>query len=1147
MIENSKSSLAALRLSILIVLPLTVIVLLALPACSLAAVTKIYSPSHSLTGGCAVSEADPVPDPGCPGGTHPPDGPFQEPVGVTTDSAGNVYVINAREPGQTVYPNAYIDIFDPTGLFLTSFFLPNAAEIAVDSGGRLYVYKELTGGVYFLQRLDPTVFDPEAGEIIYGDSPVTVWEGNGSQNGGLVVDPLNDHIYLRGGGQILEFAPPVGTSPNPLVAQFGTDALSEGNPGGPIAVDSTRRRLFAADWDETAWAKEKKLVTEIKVLDLEAPHEVIGRIDASESPAGKFLGSQRGLAMAVDESNGHLLTVDSFIKHLYEFDENFKYAGRVKQPTSEVNSGVNLAIDNSELSPSHGYVYAPSGLGSAGNLFAYEPKLEPKPPVVETTSVAGLAETEAVLRGKINPRQAETHWIFEYVTQEDFEVDGFTSAHVAGEGDLAVANEGISVSAPVSGLVPGTNYRFRLRAQNLCAPAGCEDVLEGSPFATFATDPQIGTCPNQALRVGASAVLPDCRAYELVSPADTGGLAPLGPLTGGGGTTFPTPPASSDGDSVTFSIQGGLIPGLDANGSFSGDAYRSRRTAAGWTTAALGPNGTQTTQSIPGGLSADHGYYAVETTPGEFGTLSPDGKRAAYVRFPDGTFHLAGEGALATQRSVYIMYISPGGSHILFTTNVLGTAPLQLEQAAPPNGTSALYDRTSDGTLHVVSLLPGEQTPGGGAIPEFEGISENGGAIAFRVGVSPIYLRIGNAKTLEAAPANAKFAGLSDDSRYLFYVLGGDLYRFDAESEETDRITDTGDVTPVVLGSQGSAAYFLSPSALPSELNADGAEPQPGAHNLYHWTGNLFRFVATVTPRDVEGRLTGVGPIDGLGLWATAISRDERELSLDRTRLSARTTPNGEVLVFESRSNLTEFDAGGMAEIFRYDATTASIDCLSCDPTLGKPAGDARLTSVGDGNEAFENPVGASSLVPNLAPDGRRAFFETDERLVVTDTDEVTDVYEWEAQGTGSCAAPGGCVFLISSGQSARPNRLVGVSESGDDVFIRTSDRLVAEDTDEAPSIYDVRVGGGFSPPKTAAGECLGEACQPAAVAPQDPTPGSSSYAGKGNVSEVRTTRPRCPKTKRNVRRAGRQRCVPRHAKQSKRAKRANAMRRAHR
>jgi hypothetical protein len=183
-------------------------------------------------------------------------------------------------------------------------------------------------------------------------------------------------------------------------------------------------------------------------------------------------------------------------------------------------------------------------------------------------------------------------------------------------------------------------------------------------------------------------------------------------------------------------------------------------------------------------------------------------------------------------------------------------------------------------------------------------------------------------------------------------------------------------------------------------------------------------------------------------------------------------------------------------------------------------------------------------MIPNLSPDGSRAFFETPERLVAADNDGLIDVYEWEAQGKGSCAEPDGCIFLISSGQSTRDNHIFGISKSGDDVFVLTADLLTPEDTDETPSVYDARVGGGFPSSAQSAGECLGEACQPAVTAPNDPTPNSSSYSGQGNVVS-RPPSSRCPAGKRKVRKAGKSRCAPAHKKRHK--NRANAKRRAHR
>jgi hypothetical protein len=138
-------------------------------------------------------------------------------------------------------------------------------------------------------------------------------------------------------------------------------------------------------------------------------------------------------------------------------------------------------------------------------------------------------------------------------------------------------------------------------------------------------------------------------------------------------------------------------------------------------------------------------------------------------------------------------------------------------------------------------------------------------------------------------------------------------------------------------------------------------------------------------------------------------------------------------------------------------------------------------------------------------------------------------VYEWEADGVGGCRVERGCVYLISSGRSAAASYLYAVNDSGADVFIETSDLLTGEDSEEAPSIYDARENGGFAPP-TVAGECLGEGCQPAAPTLIDATPASWTFTGRGSSSPPAKVKakPVCPKSKRLVKRNGKQRCVAR-------------------
>jgi hypothetical protein len=99
-------------------------------------------------------------------------------------------------------------------------------------------------------------------------------------------------------------------------------------------------------------------------------------------------------------------------------------------------------------------------------------------------------------------------------------------------------------------------------------------------FAIFSpATAQAEVCPNEAIRIQQHATqLPDCRAYELVSPVKKGGGDVMGDTT--------RVRSSADGDALQFSS---LVAFADPQGTTIGIDYIARRAAAGWNTHAITP------------------------------------------------------------------------------------------------------------------------------------------------------------------------------------------------------------------------------------------------------------------------------------------------------------------------------------------------------------------------------------------------------------------------------------------------------------------------------------------------------------------------------------------------------------------------------
>lgn len=422
-------------------------------------------------------------------------------------------------------------------------------------------------------------------------------------------------------------------------------------------------------------------------------------------------------------------------------------------------------------------------------------------------------------------------------------------------------------------------------------------------------------------------------------------------------------------------------------------------------------------------------------------------------------------------------------------------------------------------------------------------------------GAHQIYLREEagrtSAHTVAVSAGNAFFWGASSDGERAVYESGtlnsapGALYEWDAADEETNEIAPAA---KGVLGmsSDATKVYFASNEALTgSEENSAGQSAVEGQPNLYlHEAGEgggRLAFVARLSQADAtlipsSATYPGFTPLSGSPMFH-----------------AARVSPDGGTAVFVSTGRPTGYDntdaASGEAdlEVYRYEAATGTLACVSCNPTGARPHGRFFENTTSLKVEtwmAARIPAAENQnyFARALSSDGKRVFFESFDALSLRDTDGTADVYEWEAPGAGSCTPvdasyseqDGGCLYLVSSGRSPYDSQFLDADPTGENVFFRTGQSLVASDPGGFDA-YDARIGGGIVEP-AAAQPCEGDACQATPSAPSPPTPASSVFEGPGNVREGAARRPkRCPKGKRKVRRKGKVRCVKPHRKEHKR------------
>jgi hypothetical protein len=785
--------------------------------------------------------------------------------------------------------------------------------------------------------------------------------------------------------------------------------------------------------------------------------------------------------------------------------------------TPSVDLGMRSASDETEItgltldSTYHFRVVATNSEGS----------VESADQTFTTESVASISEiaigeiktTSAKLSAEVDDYKAPVTYHFEYGTTTGY---GSVTPSTA----LAGSENWLSVEATLTGLSQNTTYHLRL-------------VVEGGSETVKSSDITLTT---ESVTAGAL-TLPDERGYEKVSPNNNadGDVYQDNPLVlalQGGWTEQPFVVAE-DGEAVAYMGDPSEHGGGGAEGAANGNQYVARRLANGaWSATNVEPPiGNLNTSAIYTGFSPDLSvgfldWYGAsplaEGAPtGEFSVLYAKtfstGLYEPLVK--TGPPHRAagqfGAFGVLNHEGLSVAYAGSSAnlSHELFMANDT------LTSNAVDGGVEAnnLYD-SSEGATTLVNVLPNGSTEANATFggPSLEGPEHNEPMLAHDISADGSRIFWTDLKTHDlyvrehdtapqspvaggvcTVPADACTVLIAEEAQFwdatpagskVLYTKGGDLYEDDLEDGQTTDLAPNGNLDGVVASSENLAyVYFvanaaLAPGAAPVSCEQAADSINGTRCNLYAvHAGEPIRFVGALTQFDNHS-IPESSYASTDGDWQGSLGAREAEV-----------TPDGTHLLFTSQAHLTGYESASSLQVFMYDFVSGQLACLSC-----KPSGEA----VDSDGFAYLPVSRVGTVQPHwMSADGNRVFFDSASALVPQDINRHTDVYEWERDSSGSCTQSPGCIYMLSDGAAAEGSYLVGASASGDDVFITTRSKLVAEDENENIDLYDVRVGGGKS---LVAPQCTGAGCQGVPSAPPIfATPPSVTYNGVGNFEQA--------------------------------------------
>ncbi len=509
-----------------------------------------------------------------------------------------------------------------------------------------------------------------------------------------------------------------------------------------------------------------------------------------------------------------------------------------------------------------------------------------------------------------------------------------------------------------------STYRSHLGPAPTALAATCAFLIALGALSVLFAAPALAfePCPNEQLQVeNSSTELPDCRAYEQVSPVAKGGFAAYPQ----GGTPVQTSPS---GGAISY-LGFNAFPGALGNSALHA-AHLSTRTPSGWET-------TDRTPPVPKaeGLRIYRVDYAFseDLTQGvirvPFVPLAPGSTPYAYNLFlqrSNSQYSLVNSALPALPIEAFCgpeelascfefidisAFAGASGdfSHVVFESTS------QLTAQAPGPFVESLYESTG-GQLRLVGMLPdgtaaGGSTAGAGSSARYSdgqsetdgrvehAVSQDGSRIVFQapsdegvkpaeagqLGLTEVYDRIEGKETIElsapnpgAAPENSAaaratfWAASKDGSRVLFTSSaeltsasktgtegGEDLYEYDFDRPAGEKLADlTIDANPVDAASGAQVLGVVDASS-------------DGSYVYFVAKGELLPGKGTDGQPNLYMAHAGEPPVfiatlNGAGVCSlqNRVSADACDWTPFQPQLEAYVTPDGRHLAFTSTMRL---------------------------------------------------------------------------------------------------------------------------------------------------------------------------------------------------------------------------------------------------